>query len=202
MFSWTTRDANSTSSSMGCLYVGKDASTPPHPPSDKGNADHAVNEIIPHPPPTQRYILMVRNKKAMLFSVSSFTTKNNAAIRIQSVVRQFLSRHVVLRRINHIYITLLNRCALTIQKLVRTVYRKRRSREYHHFETMRRVHAILIQSTVRGWLARRHFKAIILQNVRPPITHSQVHSPMSISMLGSCAKLQSEIHTVFFCLFF
>ena len=179
MFSWAAKDGNSSSSSRGCLYGGRDtASTPPHPPvQDIEDTDAMVvhdTTTIPLPPrqlPTQKYLLMVRNKKAMLYTISSFTIENNAAIRIQSIVRQYLSRHVVLRRINHIYITLLNRCALTIQKLVRTVYRKKRSREHHHYETRRRVHAILIQSIVRGWLAREHFRAILLQHVRSTTTY-------------------------------
>lgn len=162
MFSWAAKSGNS-GSNRGCLNAGRDATTPPHIPSQMG-VDTGEEDLPPRPP-TQKYLLMVRNKKAMLFSISSNVVMDHAATRIQSAVRQFLSRHIVLKRINHIYTTLLNRCALTIQKLVRTVYRKKRSRERHHYETMRRVHALIIQSMIRGWLARIHFKEILHQKV-------------------------------------
>ena len=162
MFSWATNSGNS-GSNRGCLNARRDAATPPHLPSQMGEDTREVN--LPPRPPTQNYLLMVRNKRAMLYTISSGVVMNHAATRIQSVVRQYLSRHTVLKRINHIYTTLLNRCALTIQKLVRTVYRKKRSRERHHYETMRRVHALIIQSMIRGWLARIHFKEILHQKV-------------------------------------
>ena len=161
MFSWTTKGVN-TGSSRGCLNGGRDASTPPHPPK----IDESKSSSSPPPPPAQNYLLMVRNNKAMLYTISSREVKDRAVTRIQSVVRQFLSRHVVLKRINHIYTTLLHRCALIIQKLVRTVYRKKRSRDRHYYETSRRVHILIIQGAVRGWLARTHFRKILHNKVR------------------------------------
>ena len=166
MFTWGGKNGSS-SSSRGCLNGGKrDATTPPHPPSQQ--EDSNIKDVLPSlpRPPSQNYLLMVRNKKAMLYTISNREIRSHAATRIQSIVRQYLSRHIILKRVNHIYTTLLNRCALTIQKLVRTVYRKKRSRDRYHYETMRRVHALMIQSMVRGWLARIHFMDILHQKVK------------------------------------
>ena len=113
----------------------------------------------PNPPKLRKahrkYILLVRNKKAMFLKLTEEQIRDRAAVRIQAVVRQHLARHLIMERIDLILDLLKARCARIIQRMVRVVQKRKRSREQHHRETKVRLQVTIVQSFVRVWLAKR-----------------------------------------------
>ena len=113
---------------------------------------------------SKKYVLLVRNKKATFVKLSEDQIRDAAAIKIQAVVRQHLARYLVLQRIDSILLLLKGRCARIIQRLVRRIQSRRKSREKHFQQTKIKLQITIVQSFVRVWLAKR--KVSMLRNER------------------------------------